>query len=46
MLLFSVYSQSVVIRYLYIESIAVPPHEADTELLVDGDTVLTLSIVV
>lgn len=34
----------MVIRYLYIIGIAVPPHKAHSELFVDGDAVLTRPI--
>ena len=35
----------MVIRYLYVEGIAVPPHEAHAELIVDPNTVLPRSAV-
>jgi hypothetical protein len=34
----------VVIRYLYIEGIAVPPHEAHAELIVDPNAMLSDSV--
>src|ERR1017187_2275283 len=35
---------SVVIRYLYVVGIAIPPHEAHAELVVDGNTVLAFPV--
>ena len=37
---------SVVIRYLYVVGIAIPPHEAHAELVVDGNTVLAFPVMV
>ena len=34
----------MVIRYLYIEGIAIPPHEAHAELIVDPDAVLAYAV--
>jgi hypothetical protein len=34
----------VVIRDLYVVSVAIPPHEADAELVVDGNTVLAIPV--
>jgi len=34
----------VVIRYLYIVRMAISPHEAHAELVIDGNTVLAFSV--
>jgi hypothetical protein len=34
----------VVIRYFYVVGIAIPPHEAQAELLVDRNTVLAFTV--
>src|SRR5271155_5749508 len=40
----SSYKRSVVIRYLYIVGIAVPPHKAHAELIVDPNAVLAFPV--
>ena len=35
----------VIIRYLYIVRMAISPHEAHTELVIDGNTVLAFPVV-
>ena len=34
----------VVIRYLHVVGVAIPPHEAHAELVIDGNTVLTFPV--
>ena len=43
MLTISPVKRSVVVRYLYIECIAIPPHEAHAELVVDPNAMRSLS---
>jgi len=42
---FSSIKNSVVIRYLHIEGIAIAPHEAHPELIVDPNAMLACSII-
>src|SRR6266481_1679517 len=39
-------SDLMVIRYLHVVGVAIPPHEAHSELVIDGNTVLAFPVMV